>query len=185
MSRIIFLLEERSMAETLRFLLPKIFPGWHENRDWIAIPHEGKSDLGGAIPRKLRAWNVPGDRFVIVRDNDGGDCLKLKSRLLELAGDRTPSEVLVRIVCQELEGWFLGDPDAVTAAYPHADRRQLASLQKVPDTLTNASELLTRVTKCSGKILRAKTIAPHLHPERNNSTSFRVFIEGVRRFSTP
>jgi len=181
MSRVIFLLEERSMVETLRSLLPKVFPEWRENQHWIAIPHEGKSDLERAIPRKLRAWNVPGDRFLIVRDNDGGDCRKLKSRLLALAGERDSREVLVRIVCQELEGWFLGDKDAVRMAFPQADRL-LQSVPNDPDTLTNASELLAKITGDCGKIIQAKAIAPHLAPDRNNSSSFRVFLDGVKKF---
>lgn len=82
MARIVFLLEERSMVELLRGVLPKVFPGWVENQHWIAVPHNGKSDLEASVPRKLRAWNVPEDRFVIMRDNDGEDCSIHKQRLM-------------------------------------------------------------------------------------------------------
>ena len=74
MRRIVFLLEEPSMVELLRGVLPKVFPEWVESQHWIAVPHNGKSDLEASIPRKLRAWNMPEDRFIIMRDNDGGDC---------------------------------------------------------------------------------------------------------------
>ena len=185
MSRIVFLLEERSMAEALRGLLPRVFPKWRENQDWIVIVHEGKSDLEGAIPRKLRAWKVPGDRFLIVRDNDGGDCVELKSRLLALAQEREAGEVLVRIVCQELEGWFLGDPKALREAYPHVASLKIHSIPDDPDAMTNASEFLARITGQTGKILAAKAIAPHLDPARNKSRSFHVFLEGIKKLSLP
>ena len=97
------------MAELLRGVLPKVFPDWLENQHWIAVPHNGKSDLEASVPRKLRAWHVPGDRFVIMRDNDGGDCRLHKQRLTEMTSAKAPTEVMVRIVCQELESWFLGD----------------------------------------------------------------------------
>lgn len=56
MSRVVFLLEERSMKELLEGLLPRLFPGL----PFLCIPHEGKRDLERSIPRKLRAWREPG-----------------------------------------------------------------------------------------------------------------------------
>lgn len=81
--RIVFLLEEESMKQTLRFVIPKIFPDWQEEVHWIPIAHRGKSDLEKSIPRKLRAWSEPNVRFVILRDNDGGDCRERKIRSSE------------------------------------------------------------------------------------------------------
>ena len=63
MGRMVFLLEEQSMKELLDGLLPRLFPGLN----FLCVPHEGKQDLERSIPRKLRAWRVPGDRFVIVQ----------------------------------------------------------------------------------------------------------------------
>jgi len=80
MSRVVFLLEERSMQVLLDGLLPRLFPGL----PFLCVPHEGKRDLELSIPRKLRAWQEPGVRFVVIRDNDGGDCLQLKGELQSL-----------------------------------------------------------------------------------------------------
>jgi len=80
MRRVVFLVEERSMKTLLDGLLPRLIPG----RSFICIPHEGKQDLEKSIPRKLKAWREPGARFVVVRDNDGGDCRALKQRLVGL-----------------------------------------------------------------------------------------------------
>lgn len=179
MSRIVFLLEERSMAETLRHLLPKVFSNWKEYLHWIAITHNGKSDLEMSIPRKLQAWNNPGDRFVIVRDNDGADCCELKVRLLALVPTQKTQDVLVRIVCQELEGWFIGDLNAVDVAYPRASERARNWIKNNPDTLTNAASLLSEITGESGKITKAKCISPHMNPRENRSRSLQVFLKGV------
>lgn len=172
-------LQDVELTEMLREYLPLAFPGFQENVHWIPIPHEGKSDLEGAIPRKLRAWNVSGDRFIIVRDNDGGDCEALKKRRTELAGVRPVEDTLVRIVCQELEGWFLGDLDAVEAAYPRSRVNAGSWINQNPDSLTNPSDLLSKTTGVQGKITKAKAIAPHLNRGRNRSRSFQVFLEGI------
>ena len=80
MSRLIFLLEEPSMAVLLKGLLPRLFP---ELR-FLCIPHEGKTDLDASIRGTLRDWRVPGDRFVIVEDNDGADCMAVKANIRQL-----------------------------------------------------------------------------------------------------
>lgn len=88
MTRLVFLVEERSMKTLLDNLLPRLIHGI----DFLCIPHEGKQDLETSIPRKLRAWREPGVQFIIVRDNDGGDCHAVKKRLSQLcfeAGKKT------------------------------------------------------------------------------------------------
>ena len=95
MRRIVFLLEEYSMAVLLEGLLPRLYP----ELTFRCISHDGKNDLGKSIPRKLRAWREPGAKFAIVRDNDGGDCRRLKSSLYSLcqAGRRDDSLIRRRI----------------------------------------------------------------------------------------
>lgn len=185
MSRIVFLLEEPSMVALLRGVLPKVFPDWVENQHWLALPHQGKSDLEASVPRKLRAWHVPGDRFVILRDNDGGDCRAHKARLLALASVKPAGDVLVRIVCQELESWFLGDLDAVVAAYPEAGRALKATHRKypAPDGMTNAADEIRQLTGQLGKVGRAQAISPHMTIEKNTSHSFQVLVSGIRRLT--
>jgi hypothetical protein len=117
MNRLVFMLEEPSMKTLLEELLPRLFPAL----DFLCIAHEGKSDLEKSIPRKLRAWAVPGDRFVVVRDNDGGDCLALKDHLSGVCQSAGRTETLIRIVCQELEAWYLGQPDAIAVAFEICD----------------------------------------------------------------
>jgi hypothetical protein len=181
--RIIFMTEEASMEATLRKLLPKLFPNFREHEHWLIIHHQGKSDLERSYPRKMKEWREPGVRFIILRDNDGADCLALKQKLVSKVPDNAPA-YLVRIVCQELESWLLGDMDAIAAAYPAAARHQsFKSLSKIdPDKLTNASELMKNLTGTQAKISRAAMIAEYMQPASNRSTSFHVFVNGLNRF---
>ena len=171
------------MEVTLRALLPKLLPDFRELKHWMIISHQGKSDLERSYPRKMKEWREPGVRFIILRDNDGADCLVLKRQLISRIPDHVP-EYLVRIVCQELESWLLGDLAAVAVAYPAAARhRQFKSLAKRdPDQLTNAAELMKNLTGTQVKVSRAAMIAKQMRPEKNRSRSFQVFVNGLRRF---
>ena len=100
MNELVFLLEEPSIIEVLRVLVPGLVPDHVICR---FVPHEGKSDLERSIPRKLRAWRTPGVRFVVVRDKDQGDCHVVKDKLLELCRKAGRPDTLVRIVCHHLE----------------------------------------------------------------------------------
>jgi hypothetical protein len=75
---LVFLLEEESMSEMLSVLLPRFLP---PQVDFKLIYHNGKQELEKAIPYKLRRWQAPHIQFVIVRDQNSDDCLKLKQRL--------------------------------------------------------------------------------------------------------
>ncbi len=183
--RVIFLSEEESMDATIRSLLAQAFPRMLEKEHWVSVKHQGKSNLEQSFPRKLRAWCEPGAQFLILRDNDGGNCVALKERLLSMV---PPMEapVSIRIVCQELESWFLGDLEAVSRAYPTVTRhRSFQSLGKRdPDSLTNAAQLLTELTGTQAKVERAKNIACHLQPSRNRSRSFQVFYQRLASWLT-
>ena len=180
--KIVFLLEERSMAELLDILLPKILPS---DVAFQTIPHEGKSDLEQSIPRKLRGWQEPGVVFVVVRDNDGADCFALKERLAKLCSTYGRSDTLVRIVCQQLECWYLGDLAAVDAAYGRTDLSPLQNARQYrqPDTHTNGDRMMCKLEPRFTKVQGAKMIAPYMNPDINASSSFRVFIEGVRKLA--
>ena len=108
---LVVLVEEPSMEAFLNDLLPRVIG---DRAHFKIIPHQGVADLERSLPRKLRAWRDPNARFLIIRDNDRGDCLARKRKLVDLciAAGRQ-DRFLVRIVCQELEAWFLGDMAAL------------------------------------------------------------------------
>lgn len=178
MSRVVFLLEEKSMQVLLDGLLPRVFP----TLEFLCIPHEGKQDLEKSIPRKLRAWREPGVRFVIVRDNDNGDCVRTKERLVSLCRDAGRA-ALVRIACQELEAWYLGDPDALARAFDDERLRELSRRERFrdPDTVVGPAEALLQLAPGFQKVSGARLMAEHLTENVNRSRSFQVFFEGLRR----
>lgn len=177
---IIFLLEERSMKEVLDVLLPQILP---EGTLFKTIPHSGKSDLQQSIPRKLKAWNTPDTKFVIVQDQDSADCVDLKKQLLELA-EPAGREVLVRIACRELESWYFGDLNAVSQAYGK-DVRSLAKKKKYrnPDQIVNPKRELQQIFPKHQQIEGARRISNYMSVEENTSQSFQCFVDGVKRLT--
>ena len=144
MTKLVFLVEEPSMADLLDGLLPRLFPALR----FQCVPHDGKQDLEKSIPRKLRAWREPGVRFVVARDQDSADCRQVKARLADLCRNAGRADVLVRVVCRELEAWYIGDPEALVRAFPEARRRRrmLRELSRAryrnPDTVGRPSDRL-------------------------------------------
>lgn len=182
--RIVFLLEEPSMRTLLQGFLPRLFPGWVEQEHFMCIPHEGKSDLDKSIPVKLRAWRIPNDRFVIVRDNDNANCIDLKTRLVQVCKASGRPDSLVRLVCQELESWYIGDIEALACAFePSLDTPAMRKRFVDPDSWQKPSTELARLIPAFQKGSGARLMAQHLRETENNSRSFNVFIEGVKRLA--
>jgi Domain of unknown function (DUF4276) len=178
MTLVVFV-EEESMKTTLDQLIPKL--GLDASLIQI-LPHQGVRDLERSIRNKLPIWNAPDTLFLILRDNDNGDCIERKERLMSIARN-TGKEALttVRIVCQELEAWFLGDPLALEKAGYLARGSRPNSVRGNPDVIAKPSQVLTRLSnKGPGKIMRASDIAQHLDTERNNSVSFNHTMASLK-----
>ena len=177
MSRIVFLLEEDSMRFLLEGMLPRLFPGL----PFQCVSHEGKQDLQKSIPRKLKAWREPGVRFVVMRDQDSADCRRVKADLVELCRSTRP-DVLVRIVCQELEAWYLGEPDALAQAFPEAQSSALRELGRRrfrdPDSVVGPSGAIAKLIPEFQKRSGARRMAGVLS-RCNRSPSFQVFVGGI------
>ena len=173
------------MQALLDGLLPRLFPGWQEGRDFLCVKHEGKSDLDRSIPRKLAAWKFPGDRFVVLRDTDGADCVDLKARLCASCEASGRPETLVRLVCQELESWYLGDLAAMAQAFgaPKVDTPATRKRFARPDDWQKPSVEVKRLVPAFQKTGGARTLSRHLSLCDNRSRSFQVFVEGVRRIA--
>ena len=179
MSRIVFLLEERSMKVLLDGLLPRLYP----DLSFLCVPHEGKQDLEKSVPRKLRAWREPGVRFVVLRDNDGDDCHAVKRRLVNLCAESGRPDALVRIACQELEAWYLGDPKGLAEAFGSPRLAGIGSRARFrdPDTVVHPSAEVQKLVPEFQKVSGARAMGPALSRERSCSRSFQVLLEGVDR----
>ena len=172
------MVEEPSMTELLNIILPQILP---DDVEKLIITHNGQNDLQRSIPRKLRGWQNPNDRFIIVHDQDSKDCVQLKTDLVSLC-DYCRNEILIRIVCNELESWYLGDLPAVSQAYGK-DYSQLVSKRKyrLPDKLRNAKQELRKIIPTYQPIDGAKKNAAYMNVNANTSHSFNTFVSGVKK----
>ncbi|MFN3809885.1 MAG: DUF4276 family protein [Roseateles asaccharophilus] len=182
--RIVFLLEEPSMKDLLEGLLPRLMPGWVAGEHFLCVKHEGKSDLDRSIPRKLSAWQFPGDRFIVVRDNDGADCAAVLAKLKGLCAAAGRPDTLVRLACQELEAWYLGDLSAVASAFDQVKADTPATRKRFaePDSWQKPSVEMQRLVPSFQKRAGARAMAQYLRePEFNRSPSYGKFIDGVRR----
>lgn len=177
--KIVFLVEDRSMKELIEGLLPRLFP----DMSFICISHDGKSHLERSVPRKLRAWREPGVRFVVMRDKDRSDCVETKRNLARMCADAGRPDTLVRIVCEELEAWYLGDPDALADAFGDEKLRGIGRRARFrdPDTVRQPSSEVSRLAPEFQKTGGARKMAQFLSRERNASRSFQVLMSGLDR----
>lgn len=177
MTRLVFLLEERSMQTLLESLLPRLFP----QLSFLCVSKEGKNKLDHDIPGILRNWRTPGDRFVIVRDNDNTDCYALKERLRQICCQGRRDDTLIRIVCQELEAWYLAEPDAMADAFGDESLRSIGRQARYrnPDARPKPSQDVESLVPGFQKTETARRMAQHLTREGNRSHSFAVFLNGV------
>lgn len=183
MGRIEILVEEPSMAECLKEFLPKIAPeNWKLDENYFIRKHQGKADLQKSIHTKVRVfdnWHEP-VAVVILHDQDSADCKELKHELNERCGEYS-IPIKIRIVCRELESWFLGDLTAIEKAYPgFKSNRYLGKAQfRNPDVL-NAKDKLKKILPEYKEIASSREISKYLDIENNRSESFRQFVSGIQ-----
>lgn len=167
------------MKEFLQSFLPRLAPGL----DFACIQHEGKQDLRKSIPRKLKVWEDA--LFVVLHDNDGSECITLKNRLQQLCEQGGRPDALIRIVCQELESWYLGVPATLASVYHYPKLADISRKRKYrnPDTLSNPSAEVTRLVPEFRKIEGARRMGAVMPLDESQSTSrsFQVFVQGIRR----
>lgn len=185
--KLVFLLEEESAKAMLESILPRLLPppfSFEENIQIITF--EGKQDLEKRLEKRLRGYLIPDTKFIIMRDQDSeDDCRKVKEKLLMLcqkSGKR--SSCLVRIVCRELESFYLGDLQAVDRAF-NLDGK-LVHLQKnrkfkAPDNLTNAKQELKKLVPEYQQISGSREIGKFLSFDDNKSISFNYLIQGIKK----
>lgn len=129
----------------------------------------------------MKAWRVPGVVFCVIRDNDSGDCHALKERLIALCESGGRDDTLIRIACQELEAWYLGDPDAMAEAFADDKLRAIGNKARFrdPDAVVRPSAEVRELVPEFQKVSGARRMACHLTRDRNRSASFRTFLRGI------
>jgi hypothetical protein len=134
---------------------------------------------------------------MVLVDRDADDCVQLETKLeqaaaaAELSTKSKPDgndrfRVVNRIVIEELESWFIGDPVALRKAFTSLPAINASSgIFRNPDN-GGTWEALHRFLKKHGiyrksfpKIDAARRIAPHINFATNRSESFGQFVAGI------
>jgi len=200
MTQIEILVEEPSAKEALQHLLPKIIKG---ARCPTVLNLGSKYKLLKLLPGRLAAYrqriaNGEQLRIIVLVDRDSDDCKKLKDDLEKMAGQaglptKTSPDaegrflVLNRVAVEELESWFIGDPEALRKAFTSLPKiNATTGIFRNPEN-GGTWEALHRFLKRHGiyksgfpKIDAARRIAPHLEIAANRSKSFQAFISGMK-----
>ncbi|WP_079048046.1 DUF4276 family protein [Streptomyces hirsutus] len=198
------LLEEPSAENALRILVPRLVPHAEEHVNFEMRVFRGKDDLLRKLPDRLRgyaSWARHADvRILTLVDRDDDDCVALKNKMDSLAteaglavhkngSNSVGGSFKARIACEEIEAWFLGDPNALRKAYPRVAKNfeHRAGFRDVDTIHGGTWEKLQKILQDAGyfsnglrKIELARTLAPLMDTESNRSTSFGYFCQAVR-----
>jgi hypothetical protein len=179
MIQIVFFLEELSAKVMLEGFLPCLVPEKYPCR---FIVFEGKQDLEKQITRRIRGYQVPNARFVVLRDKDSEELNVILKRLKAKCVEALKPESLVRVACYELESWYLGDLAAVEKGLNinGLAKNQLKAPYNQPDELAAPAQKLQSIAAAYQKVGGSRAIGPHLNPAANRSKSFQLFVDGIK-----
>ncbi len=136
--------------------------------------------------------------MVVVLDSDRRNCAEFLAELQALVAACNPApNTMFRLAIEEVEAWYLGDQQALRAAYPRVRADVLD--RYVQDSVCNTWELLADAIYPGGsaaikkagwplpgriKYEWAEKIGPLLEPDSNVSPSFGKLRDGLRRLVT-
>jgi hypothetical protein len=204
------LVEDSSGKRMLERILPRIMPG---NVTFKVFSYKGV----GHIPKNLQAQGDPAHRILLAQlprllggygkafkddgpeynrvvlvicDSDARNVADFYSELQGLLANCNPAPTTIFcLATEEGEAWLLSDGAAVLAAYPKADKVELAKY--VPDSIVGTWERLADVVYPGGhkelskhgffeigaaKHEWAEKITPHLDIANTRSPSFRFLL---------
>ncbi len=157
--------------------------------DPLQTPDPRRQGLLDQLPAKLRVYgkelNSDTDRVLVLVDLDKQDCRDLKRRLLGILDACDPPPVVMfRIAIEETEAFYLGDPRAISRAFPRARLKRMQDYDQ--DSICGTWEFFSNVIGAlvEDKVGWAEQIAPVLGTEwkgkdANTSPSFRQFCKAL------
>ena len=177
---IVIFVEEPSAYEIARALARKL-----DLQDRVTIlKHYGAGDMERSYVKKIANDPFSDSKFLILRDADNSDCKALKRNLLEKVPSNKRDRTLVRIVCQELEAWYLAQPDALRAAGALERPISKAKLGGNVDSIANPKRLFLRHAHDKGQVEHARRIGAYLDIGSTRSASFKHFVAGLKKLAT-
>jgi tRNA U55 pseudouridine synthase TruB len=179
--------EESSIEKVFEVLLPQILP---DSVSFHIHPHQGKQDLERALQKTVPSISkIPNVKILITRDQDEDNCKELKQKLRNIVEDKCSCDFFIRIICKELESWFLGDLLAVEKAYPRFKAQQYSQKNnfKNVDNISKPSDFLRRIipdysdTKKLPKLETSQNIVQYMDINNNKSASFNHTINAIKK----
>jgi hypothetical protein len=186
MRTIVFFLEELSAKVFFEGLIKTNFTIDPQKTIIRYSVYEGKQDLEKNLEKRLKNWQMPDTTFVIMRDQDSGDCKVIKDILRTKCVNAGKPESIIRIACHELESFFLGDLPAVGKGLNLANisRYQNQKKYREPDRLETPSKELESLIQDKEKkrknylkVEGSRRITPCMDPLNNKSHSFKVLYK--------
>ena len=137
----------------------------------------GHSDLTKRLHTLVRSWRTPYTRFLVLCDQDSADCVDRKGELVAQIPPSRRGDVVVRIVCTELEGWYLTDPAALDASLPGFSHRVDLRRQPLgsPDSIARPAERIARSMSFRKRNL-AQAMGARMSRDQSSSPSLNLFI---------
>jgi hypothetical protein len=176
---IIIFVEEPSAYEIVQALAVKL-----DLRDRVTIlKHQGAGDMERSYASKIANDPFQNSKFLILRDADNKNCTALKRSLMEKVPRGSRGRALIRIVCQELEAWYLAQPEALAAAGALERPIPRARLNANVDAIVDPKRLFLRHAHNKGQIEHARRIGPELDVASTKSASFKSFVSGLRKLA--
>ncbi|MBL7791608.1 MAG: DUF4276 family protein, partial [Saprospiraceae bacterium] len=184
--RIEIFVEEESIKTLLIEVIPRICnqTSWRLDENIFIRSFEGKSHLRKELPRKAKVYaNYYESVYLIVfQDQDSNNCQDLKNQLVNIINESGLRQFKVRIVCRELECWYLGDMDAIEQIIPSFKSANYQNRAKfrLPEKL-NGKDELRKLIKLYSATEFAKNIGQHLSINNvNKAPSFNLAIQTLK-----
>jgi hypothetical protein len=179
---VVFFVEEDSMKAFLENFLSRL--GISTTAYNISV-FEGKNQLKKNLTPKMNQWRLPNTQFFVLMDNDNKpNCKDVKLALFKQCEEANRPDTIIRLVCQELEAWYLGDLTTVSNYYNQPIKlptlKQITQQNIKPDSVDKPSELLKQQFLNFKKGDLARYMGKHITLEGNSSVSFGYFVQSLK-----
>ncbi len=188
--------EERSAQKFFEALMLKIFAEQNISQNiakerFRVYGYSGKEDLKKSLQTTVPTISKqPEAKILITIDQDGEDCRSLKNDLENIIKNKCHCPHKIRIICRELESWFLGDLEAIARSYPRfkADQyRNKSDFKNIDASKQKPSVALLKIIpdfkglERLSKVAVAEKISQNLDLQNNTSTSFNATIGAIKQ----
>jgi hypothetical protein len=179
-----FYVEGETEKRFIEPLCKRLFPAWMAE----VFSLGNKSNVINQSPSFIKNLDKQYGlkRHIILFDQDTGNCEEEKKLLaLKIKAVAPLAAVEIRIACNEIESWFLGDINTLKEFFNLPNINNSQEKYRHTDEISKPSTLLTRETKGAYQKsgIEVSRIAEKINIEENKSISFHYFIKAINRLT--